>query len=38
MSEIARTTVLTAPDVANQLQAKGLDALGLTMPSIGTVW
>jgi len=38
MSEIARTTVLTANDVANQIQSKGLDALGLTVPTLGTIW
>ena len=38
MSDITSVTVLTAADAANQLQSKGLDALGLTMPAFGTLW
>jgi hypothetical protein len=38
VSEIASISVLTPSDVANQLQSKGLDALGLTVPAIGTIW
>lgn len=38
MSEITSVTVLTAADAANQLQSKGFDALGLTVPAFGTQW
>jgi hypothetical protein len=38
MSDITSFTVLTAADAANQLQSKGFDALGLTMPAFGTQW
>ena len=38
MSEIASFSVLTAADAANQLQSKGFDALGLTVPAFGKVW
>ena len=38
MTVIASTTVLTSNDVANQLNSKGLDALGLTAPALGTIW
>ncbi len=38
MSEITRATVLTPTDVANQIQSKGLDVLGLTVPALGTIW
>jgi hypothetical protein len=38
MCEIASFSVLTPADAANQLQSKGLDALGLTVPAFGKVW
>jgi len=38
MTVITSTTVLTANDVAGQVNSKGLDALGLTVPALGTVW
>jgi hypothetical protein len=38
VSEITSVTVLTAADAANQLQSKGFDALGLTVPAFGTQW
>ncbi len=38
VSEITSMTVLTAADAANQLQSKGLDALGLTMPAFASLW
>jgi hypothetical protein len=38
MTIITSTTVLTANDVAGQVNSKGLDALGLTVPAFGTVW
>ncbi|WP_105970021.1 phospholipase D-like domain-containing protein [Streptomyces geranii] len=38
MSDITSVTVLTAADAANQLQSKGFDALGLTVPAFGTQW
>ena len=38
VSEIASFSVLTAADAANQLQSRGLDALGLTVPGFGTQW
>jgi hypothetical protein len=31
-------TVLTPADAANQLQAKGLDALGLVIPNLASAW
>ncbi|MDH5301746.1 MAG: hypothetical protein OEW58_10325 [Gammaproteobacteria bacterium] len=31
-------TVLTPADVTNQLQAKGLDPLGLTLPNLSSAW
>ncbi|MEO5653406.1 MAG: hypothetical protein ABIN79_04425 [Marmoricola sp.] len=44
-TQIASTTVLTSNDVANQLTAagtagtpRGIDALGLVVPALGTVW
>jgi hypothetical protein len=38
VSEITSVTVLTAADAANQLQSKGFDTLGLTVPAFGTQW
>ena len=38
MSEITSVTVLTSADAASQLQSKGLDALGLTVPAFATLW
>ena len=38
MTDIASFSALTAADATNQLQSKGLDALGLTVPAFGTQW
>lgn len=38
MTVITSTTVLTPADLAGQLRANGLDALGLTVPTLGTAW
>ena len=38
MSEITSFSALTPADAGNQLQSKGFDALGLTVPAFGTQW